>query len=123
MGCKTIIGIDRLQSRIDLALELGATHGINTSKMDAEKEVMEITSKKGATIVADTTGFEPLFDAAMRFLSRRGKMIIIGMCFGNYKFHADRLMTSGQRIIGCVEGDSIPSEVGLEVHLHVSVSQ
>ena len=56
-GCKNIVGVDRVQSRLDLAKELGATHVIDTSdKIEIVDKVHEATGGEGASILVDTTG-------------------------------------------------------------------
>lgn len=43
-GATTIIAVDVVQSRLDLALELGATHVINSKETDAVEATSEITN-------------------------------------------------------------------------------
>jgi threonine dehydrogenase-like Zn-dependent dehydrogenase len=57
-GCKVIIGVDRITSRLDLSKEVGATHAIDTSdsKIDLVGKIKSLTEGIGASIVVDTTG-------------------------------------------------------------------
>lgn len=43
LGVKTIIAIDLLSSRLDLALELGASHAINGADKDILEQIAKIT--------------------------------------------------------------------------------
>jgi len=55
-GCGMVIGVDRLKSRLDTALELGATHVINsTDTPDAVAEIMKLTGS-GAGCAIDASG-------------------------------------------------------------------
>ena len=80
-GCEVIIGIDRVESRLELAKELGATHIINTSTSDKSLNdaVREITSGDGSTITIDATGVVPLIQQGIEFTANQGKMILLGV--------------------------------------------
>lgn len=85
-GAHTIIGVDRVQSRLDLVKELGATHVIDTSKFqDVGTELPAAIKKiapKGANAVFDTTGVVPLIAAAVPALQAKGQIILIGIVNG-----------------------------------------
>lgn len=55
VGASPIIAVDILQSRLDLALELGATHAIDGRDHDVVTRVQEITGD-GVDFSFDTTG-------------------------------------------------------------------
>ncbi|KAF1926917.1 GroES-like protein [Didymella exigua CBS 183.55] len=78
----TIIGVDRVQSRLDLAKELGATHVIDTSNFkDVAIELPAAIRKiapKGANTVFDTTAIVALIAASMPALHAKGQIILIG---------------------------------------------
>lgn len=40
-GCRTIVAIDRVESRLELAKEVGATHIVNTAKLPEGKTLVE----------------------------------------------------------------------------------
>ena len=85
-GAHTIIGVDRIQSRLNLAKEMGATHVIDTSDFkdlaaDLPAAVREIASK-GVNAVFDTTGVVPLIAAAIPALHAKGQIILIGIVNG-----------------------------------------
>lgn len=69
-----------MQSRLDLAVELGATHAINTKTLEEGKlveHVRGLTDDLGPTITIDTTGVLPLIAQATEFTRNMGKMIQI----------------------------------------------
>jgi len=80
-GCRAIIGVDRVTSRLDLAKELGATHVIDTSdpNFDLVAKVQELTNQAGANIIIDTTGVVSLIRNAWDFTANKGHLIIIGI--------------------------------------------
>ncbi|KAJ4175865.1 hypothetical protein NW759_017602, partial [Fusarium solani] len=79
-GCRTIIGIDRVPERIEMAKRLGATHGINTSSIaNLKDEVRQATGGSGSTITIDATGVLPLIEQGLEFTANQGKMILLGV--------------------------------------------
>jgi Zn-dependent alcohol dehydrogenase len=98
-GCHTIIGIDRIDERLKLAKELGATHVINTSdaSVDLTAEIKKITKEVGATIVIDTTGNMGLIKQGVEFTAHFGQFIILGIPprDGNLEIHLLSYMQVG----------------------------
>jgi Zn-dependent alcohol dehydrogenase len=83
---KIIIGVDRVKSRLDLALEPGANHVTDTSNLpsltvDLTKAIREIVPL-GANTNFDTTGVVPIIDAGVQALHSKGQMILIGVVDG-----------------------------------------
>lgn len=116
-GCRIIIGVDRIESRLALAEEMGCTHVINGSKLpenttltDAIKKIADGT---GANIVIDTTGAPPLIEAGLDVTRNRGKYIQVGSPPPDYtlsKVNVFEFMCSGKQFIGAIEGQAFPPE-------------
>ncbi|KAK7533407.1 chaperonin 10-like protein [Phyllosticta citricarpa] len=115
-GCTTIIGVDRVDLRLRVAKELGATHTINTSAMDdldeLVKQVQGLTGGYGAAVTIEATGAMPIIRKGLAMTRFAGKYVQVGVApFGEeMSFEVFPNMTSGRQIIGTVEGDAIPSE-------------
>ncbi|KAF2825131.1 GroES-like protein [Ophiobolus disseminans] len=97
-GAKTVIGVDRVASRLDLARELGATHVINTAKftaltVDLSKAIRDI-APRGTNAIIDTTGVIPIIDAGVQSLHPKGQMILIGIVDGKLSLDLAPLMTA-----------------------------
>jgi Zn-dependent alcohol dehydrogenase len=85
-GAKTIIAVDRIESRLNLARELGATHVIDTSNcpsltVDLAKAIRDIVPQ-GTNASFDMTGVIPIIDAGVQSLHPKGQMILIGIVDG-----------------------------------------
>jgi aryl-alcohol dehydrogenase len=108
-GCTTIIGIDRIPERLELARELGATHVVNTSERDATEEIRRITGY-GADFTVETTGVPALLREAVEALAPRGMCGSIGAAAIGTDVAIDMatLLTAGRGLRGIVEGDSVP---------------
>ena len=102
-GCTSIIAVDTVDSRLDLALELGATHTVNAGKTDTVSLVKNITGGKGADYAVNSSGSGATAGAALNCTHNFGRLAIIGsgdFAFGGY---------FGARLIaGVTEGWSIP---------------
>lgn len=109
VGATTIIAIDLVPSRLELALELGATHVINSGQENAVDRVREITGG-GADFAMDSTGIGPLISQMVSALRPRGTAAIVGASKPGSTAEIDLIdfMQSCKRLIGVVEGDSIP---------------
>lgn len=114
-GCRQIIGLDRVESRLKLARELGATDVIDGSKLGDKSlvdAVKELTSGLGPTVTIDTTGVPALIKAGLESTRNCGKYIQVGT--SPFDFNLEILlfphMISGKQIIGAIEGQAYPPE-------------
>jgi aryl-alcohol dehydrogenase len=106
MGCRRIVVVDRVKSRLELARELGATETINTAETNLDEA---LAAFGGLNRAIDTTGVPSVIEAAIRALRVRGALVLVGASHEN-KFSAEIIpMISGRAIMGAVEGDSVPS--------------
>ncbi|KAL3478340.1 chaperonin 10-like protein [Aspergillus californicus] len=114
--CETIIVVDRIESRLEHAKTLGASHGINTSDLRSESKtlkdaVLDLISD-GVSVVIDTTGVPALIEEGLQSTRKQGKLVLIGVPPLGYGLNIDVTahINSGRSIVGCIEGDCIPSE-------------
>lgn len=75
MGARNIVVSDVVQQKIDLACELGATHGVNVASQSLE-EVCEKLG--GANIVFESSGSVPAKQSAVRIARSRGVIMLVG---------------------------------------------
>lgn len=108
-GCKTVIGIDRVESRLQLAKSLGATHVINTTGMQMPEvvaKIQEAADGLGSTISIDTSAYPPLVGAMIDGSRYMGKIIQVGtgMPDSNLSIHMQSFMVSGKQYFGAIQG-------------------
>ena len=114
VGCKTIIGIDLVDSRLALAKEMGATHTINSKNVPEGKELADVIKKLtggiGPSISVDTTGVPALIEGMVDWTRNRGKIIQVGSAPIAFKLEINlfQFMCSGKQLIGAVEGQAYP---------------
>ncbi len=110
-GCTTVISVDRHQSRLDLALELGATHVINTSDTEMLDGIMEITGG-GADAILDTTALPQLLVAAAQALAIRGTLALVGAAKPGTEapFEIGGSLVKGWTFKTIVQGSAVPQD-------------
>jgi aryl-alcohol dehydrogenase len=108
-GCTTIIGIDVVPKRLELARELGATHVVNGAERDAVEAIQAITGL-GADSSIESTGVPQVLRQAVDALAPTGQCGLIGAPrFGTeVALDVNNLLVAGRGVRGIVEGDSVP---------------
>ncbi|MCL7715290.1 NAD(P)-dependent alcohol dehydrogenase [Stenotrophomonas mori] len=108
-GATTIIAIDVVPSRLELARELGATHTLNSREVDVVEAVRGITGG-GAAFALESTGRAEVLEQGIQALGGRGMMGVVGAPRMGTKaaFDINELLMGGHSIRGIVEGDSVP---------------
>lgn len=91
MGCKAVIAVDRVKSRIDLAKKLGATHTIDTSEegFTTLDEAVRKFVPTGVSIAIDATGVPHIIEQCVQVTRARGKMLIVGAPPMNWNLKVD----------------------------------
>jgi|CXWL01.1.fsa_nt_gi aryl-alcohol dehydrogenase len=108
-GATTIIAVDVVPSRLALAKELGATHAVNSRETDPVEAVRKITGG-GVDFTLESSGRPAVLRQSIDALAIRGTCGIVGApALGTEaSFDVNGVMTTGKRIIGIIEGDSVP---------------
>jgi Zn-dependent alcohol dehydrogenases, class III len=77
-GCSTIIAVDVVPSRLELAKELGATHVINSSETDPVAEIKKITGG-GAHNSVESSGIAKVTLQSLACLRREGMAVLLSV--------------------------------------------
>jgi S-(hydroxymethyl)glutathione dehydrogenase/alcohol dehydrogenase len=77
-GAAQIIAVDMVDSKLELAKAVGATHTVNASSGDAIAEVMEMT-KGGCHYTFEAIGLKATAEQAFKMLQPGGVATVIGM--------------------------------------------
>ena len=78
-GASPFIAIDRDPKKLQMATELGATHTIDASKVDAVKAVQELTDGFGADVVVDAVGRPETWKQAFHARDLAGTVVLVGV--------------------------------------------
>ena len=110
----TVIAIDRHESRLELAKRLGATHAIlATPGTDVAAEIRKICPPLGVDSALDTTGVPAVVETMISALTSKGRSASVGAPGPGVRVSIEIMdhLVWGKSYMGCVEGDSVPSEV------------
>ena len=108
-GAYPIIGVDVLDSKLELARQFGATHTVNTEREDLEAEIQKLTRHGvDATIVA--VGNIKAMEQGLRILAKQGIEVVLGLPESGATFPVDPwlLMGGERRIVASRYGTSNP---------------
>lgn len=110
VGATTIIAVDTKPNRLQLALELGATHTVNAAEEDSVAAVQRITGGLGVDYSLESTGVPAVLRQAIDALDVLGTCAVVGApALGTEAtFDWNGLMVPGKTVRGIVEGDSVP---------------
>ncbi|MBI2775412.1 bi-domain-containing oxidoreductase [Candidatus Dependentiae bacterium] len=78
-GC-TVIGVDLMPDRLDLAKKLGADYVFNSAEQSLQTELNALTAHQGvdSTIIAAASSSNALVQQAMEITRKKGKVIVVG---------------------------------------------
>jgi aryl-alcohol dehydrogenase len=111
-GATTIICIDRVPSRLDLALEIGATHVIDAGKNDVAAAIRAVLDS-GLDAALDTTGRGDVITTAFGSLAQRGSLACVASsdAGGAHGLDLMGMIMGSKRIMGVVEGGGAPRQM------------
>lgn len=109
-GCGTIIAIDVVPSRLDLAVECGATHVINGRECeDVTAEIRRITNGRGVKFALEAAGVAALITTMLESMENNGLAIMVSMAGGSVNMDVTRLFVGPcVTFAGLVEGGANP---------------
>ena len=109
-GCSTIIGVDIVPSRLELALECGATHVINGRDFeDISEEVKRLTGGKGANFALEASGVPALVRQMLQSVRKEGLAVLVSFVSGPVEIDTTMLFVGPCiSFAGTVEGASNP---------------
>lgn len=107
-GATTIVAVDVNPSRLDLALELGATHVVNSKTSNPVAEIRRLTGG-GADFTLECSGRPEVLRQAIDSVGTLGTCGIVGATREGTEvaFNVNDVMIPGRRIMGIVQGDVV----------------
>jgi aryl-alcohol dehydrogenase len=104
-GCTTIVAIDRVASRLELARELGADEVIDTSEEDLGSR---LAAMGGLDYAIDTSGVPAVIEAMVASIRARGACALVGASHESALGFDVMALLGGKTIMGVIEGDAEP---------------
>jgi aryl-alcohol dehydrogenase len=96
-----IIGVDRKPMRLQLALQLGATHTIDNRRQDVAARIGDITGR-GVDYVVETTASPEMHRLAVEVLNPHG---VVALLTGESGTDS---LPEGRKTLGIIQGDAVP---------------
>ena len=78
-GATTLIAVDRVPERLEMAKRLGATHVVDFSQENPVEAIRRITDGRGVDVAIEALGTQATFEAALRVLRPGGTLSSLGV--------------------------------------------
>ncbi len=108
-GCNPIVAIDVMDSKLEFARALGATHTIDSSKVDLVDALRDLTGQ-GPEYAFDSVGSAQTIEAALRAVRPGGAATIVGLHAAKSEaaISAGALVLQNKRLLGSFVGSMRP---------------
>lgn len=107
-GCTKIIALDIVDERLKLAMQFGATHSINSGKLNAVEEIQKLTGG-GIEYTLECTGNPKVLRQAVDCLMLGGTCGLIGVAPMGVEASLDmQTLLDARTVRGVIEGDCNP---------------
>ena len=104
MGAATIIGVDAVPARMEIARKMGADHVVDFTKVDAVDEIMRLTDGRGVDVAIEALGRQQTFEAALRVLRPGGTLSSLGVCSSDLRIPLVLPIGRNEHPCGCAAG-------------------
>ena len=88
-GASVVIGVDRLQGRLEVAQRMGVDVVVDASRVDAVEEILRLTRGRGVDVAIEALGTQVTFEAALRVLRPGGTLSSLGVFSSDLKIPVD----------------------------------
>ena len=109
-GADPIIAVDLLDSKLEAAKGLGATHAVNAKPGDPPARIRDLTSGQGTDYAFEAVGNPDVVSYAYDSVRRGGKVIVIGVANMMAQITVPHLtlVLQEKAILGCCYGSARP---------------
>jgi threonine dehydrogenase-like Zn-dependent dehydrogenase len=92
MGATTIIAVDSIPARLDMARSMGADHVVDFTAVDPVAEIMRITDGRGVDVSIEALGRQETFESSLRVLRPGGTLSSLGVYSGDLRIPLDAFL-------------------------------
>lgn len=100
-GASKIIVLDLSANRLEKALELGATHAVNSGEVDGVKAVRDIVPG-GVDVTFEVAGVAPTFKASIDTTRARGTVVIVSIFARPIEWNPIHLTNTGVKLTSTI---------------------
>lgn len=95
-----VIAIDIDDSKMEIARKIGATHTINTTKVDLHEALAQITGGDGPDVIIEAVGSPATYRAAVEEVAYTGRVVCIGYAKKPAEFNTGIFVRKEIEILG-----------------------
>lgn len=92
LGATTIIGVEAVPPRMEIARTMGADHIVDFTKIDAVEEILRLTDGRGVDVAIEALGRQETFEGALRVLRPGGTLSSLGVYSSDLKIPLDAFL-------------------------------
>jgi L-iditol 2-dehydrogenase len=112
-GC-TVIAVDVLQEKLEMAKVAGADIVFNSSKEDVPSEIRKVTNNRGADVAFEAVGITQSVKSAIESLRKGSALILVGNLSAVVEFPLQKVVTQEINIKGsCAINGEYPAVLDL----------
>lgn len=89
MGASTIIAVDTVPERIEIARRMGADEVVDFRAVNPADEIMRLTDGRGVDVAIEALGLQSTFESALRILRPGGRLSSLGVYSSDLKIPVD----------------------------------
>lgn len=110
VGANPIIAVDIFDHKLQKAKEFGATHTINSQKLNPKDEIIKIVGNKGVDVGIDNTGVVDVINTVYEVTANTGRTILVGVPPADKKINIYSLpLHFDKTITGSFGGETNPT--------------
>lgn len=113
-GATNIIAIDVSETRLEKAIQAGATHIIHAGQKDVIKEIRKVCPD-GADITFEVAGVDATFKQAIQATKIRGLVMVVSIFSSSINWNPFELTTSGVKICATLAYERITFQQTIEL--------
>jgi threonine dehydrogenase-like Zn-dependent dehydrogenase len=88
-GATTVLAVETVPERKQMATRMGADHVIDFREVDAAEEIRRLTAGRGVDVSIEALGLQQTFEAALRVLKPGGTLSSLGVYSSDLKIPLD----------------------------------
>jgi alcohol dehydrogenase len=92
MGATTVIGVDAVPKRMEIARKMGADQVVDFTKADPVEEILRVTGGRGVDVAIEALGRQRTFESALRVLRPGGTLSSLGVYSSDLKIPLDAFL-------------------------------
>lgn len=89
MGATSIIAVESVPARMEMARRMGADHVVDFTKADPVEEIRRLTDGRGVDVAIEALGRQETFEASLRVLRPGGTLSSLGVYSGDLRIPLD----------------------------------